>query len=224
MTSFESYILAHQAATGPVKKGEAWNNIKLYYSAYFAANSIIRILGISCTYISGDVLSALRRAASAVTQPGGIPLKINQAVYRVDAFNSSNLTEFSDLKGTAHEAFWRCFASVITEADTKIDLAFGPARFANERAKLISIKNLLKPPQFSQNSSRGDWLSEIRNNINYRHEYGLWFPYKSNPPNNSSWSFSYSASFLISSNSSFGTGRCLVFMSIKYSCFVAAAS
>ena len=64
--SFESICGVDKDVNG--SKSIAWALIRAYYSAFFAANTIIRIFGVSCSYFERDHMSRLNERVSIIDQ------------------------------------------------------------------------------------------------------------------------------------------------------------
>jgi hypothetical protein len=149
---------------------------KSYYSAFFAAHSILRMLGLSVARLDGNHVRSVNKIAGvfgATLQPA------TQGLYRCTI--DSARKELSCIKvniGSAgvHKAFWSVFNSKLRELSDDILISKTGTRLNNQvaAAKLSELsENLSEDP-----ATGGNWLSFIRNEVNYSHRWGTWFPYE----------------------------------------------
>ena len=173
MASFESMAAIQKLDTFP--KSTAWLVIQTYYSAFFAAHTILRMMGISCSRIESSVSSEIYLIAKMFGQLNGMS-SVSDGQY-VCTFDSPtrklNCIKEND---KSHEGFWKKFCAVIQQLSSDI-LTYGKHIIEDQQVsvKLIELCECLKTAPYT----RGNWLSSIRNRVNYSHELGTWFPYKS---------------------------------------------
>jgi hypothetical protein len=144
----------------------SWPLLKNYYAAFFAAHALMRATG-------GGVMRIEREQAVTISQI--IALQTNTAyclksgTYQYELTESSaglvSMALYPHTSGSGvHEGFWRAFAEYL---DNKSSAAIqqrnvGAADFVAAVAELApSIKG---------------WFSARRNEINYQHAYGVWYP------------------------------------------------
>ena len=158
---------------GEAPKSTAWSFIKLYYAAFFSAHSILRILGSSCTQFTDAQARSVNRIASVYSV---------QAVSATTGFYLCRyLQPSAELEGTrlasargVHETFWQVFNSEIGSLCQRLLLSGGSTtRSQQVVAKLSDLQGILCLERQS-----GTWLSQIRNEVNYRHGLGAWHPYR----------------------------------------------
>jgi hypothetical protein len=100
--------------------------------------------------------------------PGNYELRTEQASDRSFAVTLKKAAE----GGGAHEIFWKRFNAFLSELAN--DVAADREPEANlVIAKIEELQALLS----SKGLSNGSWLSSMRNEINYQHQYGVWFPF-----------------------------------------------
>lgn len=157
-------------------RSTAWIIIKAYYSAFFAAHSILRMLGLSVSRLDGNHVSSVNKIANAF---GAISQPATKGFYRC-AFDS-NKKELICIKvnlghGGIHEAFWSVFNARLRQLsnDVLISKVGTAANNQVSAAKLSELSdNLCGDP-----ATGGNWLSFIRNEVNYSHRWGASYPYE----------------------------------------------
>jgi len=157
-------------------KSAVWLVIKSYYASYFAAHAIMRMLGTSFTQLTRQEIDAVNKIAKLL----GIDTKLVNKGYFLCHFDvgSKKLTCLREAKGTSgnHEMFWFVFVKQMKKLsedllNSKIG-SFADNQFAS--AKLTDLcDSLCRVP-----CSKGNWLSYIRNEVNYKQRMGVWFPYE----------------------------------------------
>jgi hypothetical protein len=157
----------------------AWPVVTSYYSAYFAAQSFLRCLGLGSIYLETEEATLL----SAAWKARGIPVAVT-------AGNYSFAVEISipikivlrklGAGGGAHKQFWTGFRRSQTAIHEALLVSPGLATLSatqrqaadGEYGKLIQtsfIDTSIAPP--IQNF---EWLSDLRNDVNYRFAGNVW--------------------------------------------------
>jgi hypothetical protein len=157
-------------------RSTAWTIIKSYYSAFFAAHSILRILGLSVSRFDGNQVNSVNKIANVF---GAILQPATKGHYRC-TFDSSkkelSCTKINLGSGGVHEAFWSVFNARLRQLSTDV-LILKIGTIANNQvasAKLSELsENLCGDP-----ATGGSWLSFMRNEVNYSHRWGTWYPYE----------------------------------------------
>ncbi len=153
------------------KNGMPWAFVKLYYAAFYAGHSIMRLLGESCSYFEAKHVQRISEVATALGR--SIPA-LRAGFYRCVLNASASGMNCSQARGSvggAHEAFWSVFGNML-EAVSKLVLtgSMGRADAQAVFTKLEELRSVI-------GQIRGySWLSGTRNAIQYRHEHGVWFP------------------------------------------------
>jgi hypothetical protein len=168
--SFETAMQIEQSNRTP--QSLAWLVIQSYYSAYFAAHSLIRASGIACTQVESAACQKIGEIASAL---GVRNAAFKGGAYRCD-YDLGRQTVVVRKPGGkgVHEQFWSVFAAYLRDSSGRI-LSAGslPDSSAQHAAsKLDELASVLN----SQGCNGGNWLSMIRNDVNYRHTFGAWYP------------------------------------------------
>jgi hypothetical protein len=151
------------------KSALPWAFIKLYYSAFYSGHTIIRLLGDSCSFFDGRHVARIDSFASAT---GKTPsFKIDAGLYRCSIDPSATKLICVRLSGGTHEAFWNIFGQLISATTASILRA--PVRPADAQLVFAQFE------AFSRLAVRHGahrWLSSLRNDLQYRHLYDVWFP------------------------------------------------
>jgi hypothetical protein len=177
MAAFESLALAKEGVVEKLPKGKAWNLIAIYYAGFFAANALLRVMGISCNYFYDQIKQAIELQARLTTLPGQAPPAVPKGMYRleVDVNNSAVALENLSSSGS-HESLWACFDRSLDSLERFIHSQQLELQFSLALTQINSLKRCLTKPGIGV--TRAGSLSAIRNTINYRQEHGVWFPYK----------------------------------------------
>jgi hypothetical protein len=174
--AFESAAARETRPSDP--RSCAWQFIKYYYAAYFAANALMRLCGHASTNLSVVDCTEINEQA-ALYGVGGTTDKNKFApgVYYVqfDQASTPRVTlRLTNTKGGVHAQFWsgfRDFLAVLSQS-----LASASASSAERALADKELAALVSELQRA-GSANGAWLSEMRNAVNYRFEHGTWFPY-----------------------------------------------
>lgn len=159
----------------------AWQFIKYYYAAYFAANAIMRLSGHACINLTTIDCSSINSWALAHGVGGSAEnSRLAAGLYLLDLHTAKTPTfqlRQSSGKGGVHIQFWNSFITFLQVLRT--DIERGPALRADKNFAIAEI-DLLSAELKRGGLTQGSWLSEVRNAVNYRFEHGAWFPYS--PP------------------------------------------
>jgi hypothetical protein len=156
-------------------KSVGWLIIRVYYSAFFAAHAILRMLGYSLSQLEAVHARAVTDVADLFGMSNGVTLAKGFYTIRCDtSAKTLTLTKAVSTDGS-HSAMWRVFHDALTEVTNALLAGSAPSTPVQQVAsKLTEVQNALC---YGSNAGRGSWLSEVRNRTNYRHEYGAWHPY-----------------------------------------------
>lgn len=152
----------------------SWCLIQAYYSAFYAGHSIIRLLGQSCSYLSRSHVTQISILGAAYGKAPGF--RLTASIYQCNLDSSASSISSKSLRngpGGAHEAFWNVFGLRIRRINEVILLGLlGQYEAQSVFVKLDSLLHVL----CSDGTPLFSWLSAIRNEIQYRHEHGVWLP------------------------------------------------
>jgi hypothetical protein len=170
--SFQSLgALADESAPRPPL---AWNMVKLYYAAFYAAHATLRLLGRSCTQLDSQHIERLRRLIDilGVTGPHDIAVGLFQFVPTTAGI--VQCFRISRAAGGSHEIFWRAFGEHI---DATADKILSSASLPSKDAQRAFLRLKEYTAALHTRSGAGyNWLSAVRNEVQYRQNHGVWFP------------------------------------------------
>ena len=168
-----SFLSMHELA--PAVSGAqtvAWSLIRLYYAAFYAGHAVLRLLGESCSYLDGNHIKKIRELGTARGNPPPFPL--GTGAYHVvltPGQTGLELVKAGSRTSGAHEIFWSIFDNFLTSVSAAAivgHLTPNDGRFVF--LKLEAFRDITK------GASGASWLSTVRNEIQYRHERGVWSP------------------------------------------------
>jgi len=178
------------------KKFLAWELIKYYYSAFFAAHSTLKACGFGLVQLDRIILENIRQRANTL---GMTSPTLQKGIYcfKVDPNNSKVSFFLVSKYNDSHKGLWHRymdFLDIITGLSIetyelgsncikKNDLAVKPSKCIYSQMSLAdaeTVASRLEELKHTLNR-QGDsnWLSYIRNRVNYNHSFGVWFPYRS---------------------------------------------
>jgi hypothetical protein len=159
-------------------KSISWLLIKQYYSAFYSAHLILRILGVSLSQFDPDGIKKVKFIANLYGSLNNI--NIQGGYYLVDYSQNSKKILCKKINvnedGGSHVALWKIFGekikfistdSLSKSTSTEIQI------FTKQLEELTNNLSFLGSNNYS-------WLSRIRNDLNYKHLYGVWHPYSLN--------------------------------------------
>lgn len=152
-------------------KSTAWAAVQMYYSAFFAVHSLLRIFGRACTQLDSGHVEAVHQVADATNMTGGSSC-IESGFYISVIENKS--IEYKKLKDS-HADTWLSFSNLLTWIINNIENTTGLGRHKSDAVDFISN---LKVAVSKSGAAKGNWPSQVRNKINYQHSHGAWYPYK----------------------------------------------
>lgn len=154
-------------------KSLGWILIKLYYAAFFYAHAIIRISGSSLTYFERSDLSRIIQIGDAYGASNCKNLK--KGDYIIDYKSAGVEVHFAKMNlGNSHEGLWAYFCQYLNDIQVTGNgsiLGTDAKKKINERIKLLI--DIMK----ADGANGGNWLSRIRNSLNYQQSHGVWYPY-----------------------------------------------
>lgn len=150
-----------------IDKSIAWATIQVYYAGFFAAHGILRILGKPVIYLEKGQIHILQKRAIECRHT--FDTKFSKGLYSFEFNINSHSASFQNQGGGSHEDFWSCFTNAIKELIPSISTSLG-----SDTSKLELIDLFTKLEKLI---SKPNWISRVRNNVNYRHEYEIWYPF-----------------------------------------------
>lgn len=147
--------------------------IRCYYGAFFAAHALLRITGESITYVPQALCHRLDQLTATYI---GMSPRLGAGLYHVQTSTPTRTLSLTKIGagGGSHEFLWQRFYTFLTNVENELALNFGTLP---EAVQAIQTSNDLRSTLSRAGASQGTWLSHSRNAINYRHLYGVWYPY-----------------------------------------------
>lgn len=152
----------------------AWGVIRTYYSCFFAIHSIMRMFGISCSQLDQSHLQKLYESADVMGKSAGLS-RIDSGFYAIriaSDFASASFHKYKD----SHKDAWGEFLFLIDNLSERSKNAAALGRYKVEVFDVLS--SVKKGITRSGCADKGNWLSAVRNSVNYQHSHGVWFPYE----------------------------------------------
>lgn len=153
-----------------------WSLVRHYYASFYCAHALMRIAGSSLNHLSGETTSLLNRIGS---QYLGASPQIFSGLYQIERTSQNNdiitFRKVSSGNGGSHEDMWSLFLSLLLEVETLVIRSQGQTPGALEA---VRISSELRKVLCTNGRANGGWASSVRNAINYRHDYGIWYPYQ----------------------------------------------
>lgn len=141
----------------------AWRLIKLYYSAFFSAAVISRLMGSCMVHLNDDEKIMVSKRCQA-----------NSLVFKVPSNLHVRLLDDCKIRvkridQPTHEGTWRLYCENLSEA-----IARASKEMALNRETQSVILKLEDTRKLHFSNSVPSYLSQIRNEINYRQMHGCW--------------------------------------------------
>lgn len=175
------------------KKFLAWQMVQYYYAAFYAAHSILKICSFGLVQLDNRILQKVKYRADAFNIPFGC---MESGVYCM-SIDGPSVTFFKVHRyDDSHRGLWTRyldFLGVLTginvvtgEFDSKCirlreesdsqTLSVYNQLSASDAETVVARLDLLRETLTTNGDN--NWLSSIRNQINYNHCFGVWYPYK----------------------------------------------
>lgn len=146
----------------------AWSSIQIYYAAFYYTSAILRLLGISQSYLHAVEMQKLRLLLSAINVS---PLP-GSGLYKISFNQAMTSAEFTKLNDGSHEALWMELRSYINSLKAQIPSIYSMTAEEHEAAisELDAVFNATKGLSAQAN------LSSTRNEVQYRQKLSCWYP------------------------------------------------
>jgi hypothetical protein len=169
--AFLTAAAVEQRITG--REDTAWSLIKLYYSAFYAGHAVLRVLGSSCSQLDNGHINKIRRAADARGCVAPFPLQAGLYHCILNPQQSGvKMLQLAGRNGGSHEIFWGVLDSFLSQAAEEIVSGhLGPEDSRQVFGKIEAFRRAL-----GRRGSGSSWLSSVRNEVQYRHDRGVWVP------------------------------------------------
>lgn len=157
-------------------KSFGWLIIRSYYSAYFAMHALLRLFGISCSQFDTHESRAVTDIAQMYSLHNG-----NTAAsgYYKCQYDVQSARVYCKQLSNTHQDVWKSFYDLIDDLATKV--ASSDFRKKDRDYAIDYLFKLRDGLSFRKTLNGGNWLSKVRNEVNYTHSMGAWFPYSNSP-------------------------------------------
>lgn len=146
-----------------------WEIIKLYYSAFYAGQTLIRLLGEGCSFFDARHISRIDALAQAM---GKTPtFKPEAGLYRCTLDPTVTKLSCIRIAGGTHKSFWNVFGERLSAATAGV--LQGPLVPSDAQAVFAQLEAF---DRLIGRHGSYRWLSTLRNDLQYRHYYDVWFP------------------------------------------------
>lgn len=175
LASAASETLRNIAEVKDIPKSLAWPYVKLYYASLFYSHAVLRIWGRSPSYFRTNELMPLRGilVAYGITS---FPFKLTTGQFLLHADLRATTVAVTDASGGsgAHETVWKEFVQALKDLQNTVEVASYLTEDKNVLARQLTAFVAL----ITKNGSHQSWLSQMRNDIQYRQAEGVWYPYQ----------------------------------------------
>lgn len=160
-------------------KSLGWCLVRAYYSAFFAAHAVERLLGRSVVQIDGQAAAAINAIGSAYGNLNAPGITRGTFVCVADGANKTLAINKVNADGS-HAALWLDFLKLLRQ--TANEILSSNATTADGQAAAAKLSELEAALTATGTFQGGSWLSFVRNRVNYQHAFGAWYPYKERSP------------------------------------------
>lgn len=172
--AYESLLDA--APGGHADRALGWALVRYYYATFYAAHALLRISG-QCVTMVDPKTAATLNAVGAQYLGVSPNMSFGLHLVKTDPSNRSRvlIRKIGASGGGSHEKMWELFLALILEIEDELILTQGQSKDA-----LVAVQVLteLRKQLCRQGKKNGAWLSSVRNELNYRHHHGVWYPYE----------------------------------------------
>ncbi|UWQ27279.1 hypothetical protein [Leisingera sp. M523] len=162
--------------TSAYEKLTSWRVIQTYYAAFYAAHAALRFFGQSFSHLENGHINFLRGRCQS---EAGYTPSLQSSYYLIEIEPNTRNVSFAR-HGESHKDLWKCFLALITNLEKEVlSLRASQERREDLSAHFLDLKvALTNRGQFSA----GNWLSAVRNQVNYKSLEGVWFPFSKSTP------------------------------------------
>jgi len=152
----------------------SWRFLILYYSAFYSAHSILRGVGHFDVNLTKNDLSRVNEIIgiyglkSAQLASGQYSIQLS---FRDDTGRARLSFGVAGPGKGVHDIFWRNFCDKLSML-----AAQAVGRGSADASEFLSSANQISNLVRTGNADSNSWLADVRNGINYRHEFDTWFP------------------------------------------------
>jgi hypothetical protein len=175
MSSASFETMHHIKSGNALPKSFGWIAIKSYYAAFFSAHSILRCFGYICSQLEKGHVKQISDYGQAVGLSGVIKPEAGYFCGYYD--RNSRLLSIKKMKNT-HEDTWHALINCLNAISSDVLKVSGLS--VNKQMVSASIDDLTHNLTDRGRLSKGSFLSQFRNAVNYRQEHDSWHPYGRN--------------------------------------------
>jgi hypothetical protein len=171
--AFESIMSI--APVAHMRRSLAWLALKAYYAAFYSAHAFLRLRGTSLTQLDAREVTRIASVAQAYGYRSA--RAISAGFHRINLDSNAKLIKASHIGvsgGGSHEILWAEYSAALRELMVEVR---NSGLLSSDKAAVTSKLNQVLKLLSQSNSANGNWLSKIRNEINYRHSLGVWYPH-----------------------------------------------
>lgn len=171
--SCAAYESLYDATSSSAERALGWSLVQRYYAAFYSAHALLRVVGTSLTFLSAQTTTQLNAVAG---QYLGVSPNLSSGLYLISrdptASNRVLLSKVAGLGGS-HEELWKYLLAYVVDVENS--LLANSASMPMTSAAVAACQDLRKALT-RQGKSNGSWPSLVRNGINYRQDYRVWYP------------------------------------------------
>lgn len=154
-------------------RSASWNTIKLYYASFFSIHSLMRLFGWSFVQLENLHINKIMEIAKITNMNGSIN-NLDNGFY-LAKYDNKTSTIYFEKKKDSHKDAWDSFRELIEYLDNEIKNS--PHVLNEEKIEIQDFISNIKDILTKEGNSCGNWLSSIRNKVNYQQSFGTWYPY-----------------------------------------------
>lgn len=154
------------------EKSLGWICIELYYSAFYSAHATLRGFSKFCSHLEGEQINLINKIATIYLN--GKSISGSRGLFEAELDVRTKLLKFRKLSDP-HVDTWKTFNKLLSEIATNTLTVPGLAE--DKRSIILFIESLQQLMSSGGAFQSGNWLSSMRNSINYKLSHDLWFPY-----------------------------------------------
>lgn len=162
--------------SGAYLKFTSWRVIQAYYAAFFSAHALLRFFGKSFSHLENGHVNFLKLRCNSEV---GYAPELPATYYYIDYdFGKNNI--ILNKCGESHKDLWKCFNKLVKE----ISVLSLSLRASEYRKQSISsaFANISEALCYRGRFEGGNWLSVVRNDVNYKSMHGVWYPFSKSVP------------------------------------------
>jgi len=172
--AYESLLDAAPGAHADQSLG--WALVRYYYATFYAAHALLRVSGQSVIMMAAQTASTLNSIGG---QYLGVSPGITEGLHlvQIDPLSRSHvlISKIEASRRGSHEQMWKLFLALVVGLERQLILTQGQSHDAQVAVQILTE---LRTQLCRRGKNNGAWLSSVRNDLNYQHGHGVWFPYR----------------------------------------------